>query len=461
MKQADPGGSVLSDKQQEILNGKQFPTLLSFAIPIICGNLFQQLYNIVDAVVVGQYLGTLPLSGISAASPIMDLVYGLIVGACTGVGVLVSQLCGAEEWNKLKKVHATALTGGMVLTLLLTAAVFFFSRPILVSEKTDPETIAEAMVYLSVVAAGLIANFLYVYYAAILRSYGNSRFPFIVLASSSVLHALLDIAFVRGFRLGVVGVAVSTVSCQLLSAVALILYTHRKCPRLSLKREELRPSGGMSGMILSYAWASAMQSTVVCAGRLLIQGMLTPLGQDTVTGYNMGMRLEVLLQAVSQGISAGMVVCMAQNFGHRNAERVKGFFRKGLALDLTYGLLLAALCTLLPRQLIAIFSSDEAVIGAGAVYIGTMALPYMFSLSGEILQGFFRGIGRLPVTMIASAGQVLLRVILSAILIPLMGIYGICISVASGWLLLTVFEGAYAARSMKHIRFPAPGRIAL
>ena len=457
MAHSDPGGAASSNKQEAILYGKQLPTLLAFAVPIICGNLFQQLYNIVDAIVVGQYLGKLPLSGISAASPIMDLVYGLIVGVCTGVGVLVSQLCGSGEWDKLKKVHATALSGGIGFALILTAAVFLSARPILVAEETAAGTVTQAMIYLSVVAGGLIFNFLYVYYAAVLRSYGNSRFPFIVLAASSVLHALLDLLLIGVFRLGVAGVAVSTVFCQILSALALILYTHRNCPPLSLKREEIRPAKGMAGIILSYAWATAMQSTVVYAGRLLVQGMLTPLGQDTVTGYNMGMRLEVLFQAISQGVSAGTVVCMAQNFGHRNADRVRGFFRRGLVVDLAYGLLMGTLCFLLPRQLIGIFSKDEAVIAAGAAYTGTMAFLYMFSMSGEMLQGFFRGIGKLKVTMIASAGQVILRVILSAILIPKMGVYGICAAVATGWVLLTLFEGIYCIRCYRRIRFPETG----
>ena len=457
MTQSGPGGTASSNKQQAILYGKQLPTLLTFAVPIICGNLFQQLYNIVDAIVVGRYLGKLPLSGISAASPIMDLVYGLIVGVCTGVGVLISQLCGAGEWEKLKKVHATALTGGIAFALILTAAVFLSARPILVSEGTAPDTVSEAMTYLSVVAGGLIFNFLYVYYAAVLRSYGNSRFPFIVLASSSILHALLDILLIKVLHFGVAGVAASTVSCQVLSALALIWYTHKNCPPLSLQKSDIRLHKGIGGIILSYAWATAMQSTVVYAGRLLIQGMLTPLGQDTVTGYNMGMRLEVLIQAVSQGVSAATVVCMAQNLGHRNADRVRGFFRKGLVIDLAYGVVIGCICIAIPRQLIGIFSTDEAVITAGAAYTGTMAFLYMFSMSGEMLQGFFRGIGKLKVTMIASAGQVILRVILSAILIPKIGIYGICVSVVTGWLLLTVFEGAYAIYCSKRLSFPAAG----
>ena len=454
MAHTNPGGSASSNKQQAILYGSQMPTLLTFAVPIICGNLFQSLYNIVDAIVVGRYLGTLPLSGISAASPIMDLVYGLIVGASTGVGVLISQLCGSGEWDKLKKVHATALSGGIACTVLLTAAVLLSSRAILVSEQTEPATVAEAMTYLSVVAGGLIFNFLYVYYAAVLRSYGNSRFPFIVLAASSILHALLDIVLIRELQLGVAGVAASTVSCQILSAAALMLYTHKNCPPLSLQKHEIRPAKGMGSLIMSYAWATAMQSTVVYAGRLLIQGMLTPLGQDTVTGYNMGMRLEVLFQSVSQGVSAGTVVCMAQNFGHRNAGRVRGFYKKGFILNMVYGAVLCATCFLIPRQLIGIFSTDEAVIKAGAMYTGTMAFLYIFSCSGEMIQGYFRGVGKLKITMIASVGQVTLRVILSAILISRMGIHGICASVGVGWILLTLIEGWLVLRHIKGLHFP-------
>ena len=454
MAHTNPGGKASSNKQQAILYGKQLPTLLTFALPIICGNLFQQLYNIVDAIVVGKYLGKLPLSGISAASPIMDLVYGLIVGACTGIGVLVSQLCGAGEWEKLKKVHATALSGGAAASVLFTAIVLLVSRPILVSEKTEAATVAEAMTYLSVVAGGLIFNYLYVYYASILRSYGNSRVPFIVLAASSILHALLDLLMIRVLRFGVAGVAVSTVSCQVLSAIALMLYTHKNCPPLSLKKAELRPSASMTGIILSYAWATAMQSTVVYAGRLLIQGMLTPLGQDTVTGYNMGMRLEVLFQAVAQGFSAGTVVCMAQNYGHRDTARVKGFYGKGFVICMIYGVILAVVCVLFPAPLIRIFSDDAAVVAAGATYIGTMAFLYLFSCSGEMIQGYFRGVGKLKITMIASLGQVCLRVILSALLIPRMGIHGICASVGAGWILLTIIEGWLVIVHIRKMHFP-------
>ena len=139
---------------------------------------------------------------------------------------------------------------------------------------------------------------------------------------------------------------------------------------------------------------------------------------------------------------------------------MKGFYRKGFIVCISYGILLGVVCLLFPRQLIGIFSTDEAVIAAGAAYTGTMAFLYLFSCSGEMLQGFFRGIGKLKVTMIASICQVTLRVILSAILIPKIGIYGICSSVGVGWVLLTIIEGAYVIYSIKRIRFPETGNAA-
>ena len=182
-----------------------------------------------------------------------------------------------------------------------------------------PEAFAvcrEAAVYLQLVFAGLICCFLYNYYASMLRSCGNSRTPFVILLVSSTLHALLDVLFVGVLAWGIRGVACSTVLCQAFSAAWCILYAERRCPPLTLKRSELRFERRMGGMVLSYAWAAALQQAVVCIGRLLVQGMLTPLGTNTVTGYNMSLRIEQFLFCFSQGVSAAMVVCLSQNLGH-------------------------------------------------------------------------------------------------------------------------------------------------
>ena len=434
---------------EAILTGFPLPTILLFALPIILGNVFQQLYSIVDAIVVGKFLGDLPLAGISVASPIMDVANALIIGGTIGVGVLAAQTCGAEDWPRLRRENATALLGGLALTLVIAVLGAACSGVVLRAQGTEEAVCREAMRYLRLIFGGLIFCFLYNFYASMLRSCGNSRTPFIILLTSSTLHALLDVLFVGVFDWGIRGVAGSTVFCQAFSAVWCMLYARKHCPPLSLARSELRFDPGIGRVVFSFAWAAALQQAVVCIGRLLVQGMLTPLGTNAVTGYNMSLRTEQFLFCFSQGISAAMVVCLSQNLGHGDKRRVQRFYRIGIGVETVIILLLGTVCFLLPEQIVGLFSDNPEVIAAGAKYTGTMAYLYFFAYMGEVIQGFFRGLGRLRLTMVASLLQVALRVVLSYVLIPIWGMYGICAAVASGWILLVFIEGSYSIRKAR------------
>ena len=436
-------------RSDALLTAAPLPTLLVFALPIILGNVFQQLYSIVDAMVVGKFLGDLPLSGISVASPVMDILYALLLGGSIGVGVLTGQLCGAGDWERLKRVHATALLGGSGATLLLSLLGLLFTERILLAQGTDAATVAEAMRYLRIILGGLIFCFLYNYYAAILRSYGDSRTPFVVLLLSSTLHAVLDVLLCGAAHLGIYGVACSTVLCQIVSTVWLALYAEKRVPPLRLTRDDLRFDGRMGKMILSYAWAAALQQAVVMIGRFLVQGMLTPLGDTSVTGYNMSLRVEQFLFCFSQGVSAAMVVGLSQNLGHGNRDRVRKFYFTGVGVEIALLAVLGTAAHFLAPWLLALFSDNTEVIAAGVRYTGTMAYLYLFAFLGEVIQGFFRGVGRLRLTMVASLLQVVLRVVLSYFLIPVWGIYGICVAVVTGWVLLVVMEGGYSLRAVQ------------
>ena len=253
------------------------------------------------------------------------------------------------------------------------------------------------------------------------------------------------------FDWGIRGVAVSTVLCQALSAAACILYAQRRCPPLLLRPAGLRFDRQMGRTVLSYAWAAALQQAVVCIGRLLVQGMLTPLGTSTVTGYNMSLRTEQFLFCFSQGISAAMVVCLSQNLGHGDRPRARRFYRVSVLVELALIAVLGTVCFLFPAQIVGLFSDNADVVAAGARYTGTMACLYLFAYLGEVIQGFFRGLGRLRLTMVASLLQVLLRVVLSYFLIPVWGIYGICAAVAAGWVLLVGIEGAYSVKKARSL----------
>ena len=418
--------------------------MLRFAVPIILGNIFQQLYNIVDAMVVGKYLGDLPLSGISIASPVMDILYALLLGASIGIGVLIGTLCGAQDWEKLKRVHATALTGGVCLAIGISIVSLLFTRRILTAQGSEKAVIDQAMLYLTIILAGLVFCYLYNYFAAALRSIGNSRTPFVVLLVSSTLHALIDVLLCGILHMGIYGVAFSTVSCQIFSTVWLAVYTQRNCPRIRLTVKELRFDPKLASLILSFAWAAALQQAVVMIGRFLVQGMLTPLGHLSVTGYNMGVRSEQFLFCFSQGISASMVVGISQNRGHGNRDRVRKFYSSGIRAEAVFFLIVSVPFFIFAPQIISLFSGNNDVIRAGVTYLRTMSVFYLFAFLGEVIQGFFRGIGRLRVTMAASLCQIALRVILSFFLIPLKGIPGICLAIITGWVLLVLIEGSYS-----------------
>lgn len=439
------------NQSKAILTASPLPTLVSFAVPIILGNIFQQLYNIVDAIVVGQFLGDLPLAGISVASPVMDILYALLLGSSIGIGVLIGRLCGAGDEEEVKKVHATAILGGSAITIALSAIGFLTTRRILAAQGTEEAVIGQAMSYLTIILGGLIFCFLYNYFAAALRSSGDSRTPFIVLLVSSVIHALLDIFLCGVLHLGIYGVACSTVFCQVLSTLWLILSTEKTSPALTLTLSDLKFHPEKAGIILSYAWAAALQQAVVMIGRFLVQGMLTPLGTSRVTGYNMALRVEQFLFCFSQGISASMVVAISQNLGHGNRERVGRYYRAAVGAELFLVTVLSISLFFFRRQVLSIFSSNPEVITAGALYAGTMMIPYYFAFLGEVIQGFFRGIGRLRLTMIASMLQIVLRVILSWLLIPVWGMQGICAAIVTGWVLLVIIEGAYSLHVCRRI----------
>ena len=435
-----------------LLTAPPLKALLLFSAPIILGNIFQQLYNIVDAIVVGRFLGDIPLRGISIASPIMDIFYALLLGVSIGVGVLVGRLCGAQDWEKLKRVHITTLLAGGLLSLFFTLLGLLFSRNILLGQGYSQESVNEAMKYLVIIFSGLIFCFFYNYFASALRSWGNSRVPFIVLSASSVLHAGLDILLCGVFDLGITGVACSTVFCQILSTLCLAVYIEKKCPALRLRGEKLCPDWSLLGSITAYAWAAALQQAVVTIGRFLVQGMLAPLGETTVTGYNMGMRIEQFLFCFSQGINAAMVVAIAQNLGCGNHKRVKTFFYTSLKTMVALLLVLGTAVFFFAPELVGFFSKNSEVIEAGAAYLHIMAFPYILSFFGEAIQSFFRGLGRLRLTMIASAGSIVLRVLFSWLLIPLWGIGGICAAVIIGWCLIVFGFGSYSLVCARRIQ---------
>ena len=220
------------------------------------------------------------------------------------------------------------------------------------------------------------------------------------------------------------------------------MYAHAHYDRLRLMPRDLCVDRRAGALVFSFAWAAALQQTVVSLGRFLVQGSLTSLGQLTVTGYNMGVRTEAFLFCITQGVGAAMVVCLSQNLGSGNCSRVFAFARSGITWNLLFGGCVGVLCYTLPEQMIGLFSNNPAVIEVGAEYLRTMSFLYILAFLNETIRCLLRGMGKLRLTIATSICQIVMRTVLAYLLVPRLGLQGVCISVLIGWVILASFGGS-------------------
>ncbi len=399
---------------------------------------------------VGKFLGDLPLAGISVAAPIVDVANALVIGGTIGIGVLCAQMCGAEDWTRLRCMNATALLGGAALTLVIAAVGIVCSVPLLRAQGTEEGCLPRGGGLSAARVRGidlLLPLQLLRLHAALVRQLAHTvrHSARLVHAPRAARRAVCRRACLGHPRRGVLYGAVPGVFGGVVHSVRRAALPAADAQ----KRSELRFERRMGGMVLSYAWAAALQQAVVCIGRLLVQGMLTPLGTNTVTGYNMSLRIEQFLFCFSQGVSAAMVVCLSQNLGHGDRVRVRRFYRVSVCVEVVLIAVLGTVCFLFPSQIVGLFSDNGEVIAAGARYTGTMAYLYLFRLHGRGHSGL------LPRTRAAAAddGGIAFAggAARGAVVFPDpgVGMYGICVAVASGWVLLVLIEGSYSVRTAR------------
>lgn len=239
--------------------GSSSKILITFAVPMVLGNIFQQLYNTTDAIIVGRFIGKNALAAVGIANPIMSIAIFFIFGICMGTSILMAQLFGSGDNKTLKKEVSTALIIGIIFTILLSIICIILSRWILTITGTPKEILNDADIFLKIIFGGMIFSFLYNYYSSALRAIGDSRTPLIFLIVSCLLNAVLCVIFIIKFRLGVAGSAIATVVAQGVSSVLCILYVYFKIPLIRLKRNELVIDKSLLKMTIQYSWVTALQ----------------------------------------------------------------------------------------------------------------------------------------------------------------------------------------------------------
>jgi putative MATE family efflux protein len=428
--------------KQNMTTGSIGKHLISFAIPMILGNLFQLTYNAADSIIVGRYAGEDALAAVGTSNPIMNIIIFFIVGICMGASVLMSEFYGAGDFIKLKREISTSIIVGSIFTIVITILCIVLAKPILLLINTPPEILKDAVSYLRIIFMGLIFTFFYNIYASTLRSMGDSKTPIYFVMVAAIINVGLDIVFVKYLHYGVLGAAVATVIAQAISGILCVIYANKKIPILRFKREDLVIDKTLLKQTISYSWFTSMQQTVLYIGKVFVQGAVNPLGISSIATFNAVNRVDDFAFTPQQSIAHGMTTFIAQNRGAKNEKRIRGGFIRGLQIEFAYWIILFVVVYIGAGSMMKMFitDGDASVVTLGTEYLKAMAIFYALPALTNGIQGYFRGMGKLKVTLHATTVQMIVRVIAAYMLAPRMGISGIAYACLIGWVAMLLYE---------------------
>lgn len=427
---------------KDLTTGKIMPILVNFTVPLVLGNLFQLTYNAVDSIIVGHFVGKEALAAVGICNPISTLMILFLNGLCMGASILMGIQYGAKDYKTLHRQISTTMLSGVVFSFFLTLFCVVFAVPILHLLQVDASIMEMTRQYLRIIFLGLMFTFLYNFFSSTLRALGDSASPLYFLIISAVLNIFGDLFFVIVLKAGSNGCAISTVLSEALCCLFCIIYIQKKVPILRLGKKWLVFDSRLLKKTIAYGWASAMQQATVQMGKIAIQALVNTMGVSVAAAFAVVNRIDDFAITPEQNIAHAMTALMAQNKGAGKNDRMREGFRCGMILEIVYGAAVMVICQVFAGELMALFVKDEEVIGHGVIYLHLIAVMYIFPAVTNAIQGFFRGIGDLKVTLMSSFTNMAVRVIAAAPMILLwnFGIEALPYSYLAGWVAMLLVE---------------------
>ena len=437
--------------KKDLTQGNVAKTMLLFAGPMILGNLLQQLYNVVDTLIVGWSLGPDALAAVGSAYTLMTFLNSIQIGMCMGAGALFSYYFGKKERDRMKSSIQLSflLIGGV--TLALNILVMAFCDPILRLLQTPPELFAMMHTYVWIIFMGLFFVFLYNYFSYLLRALGDSVTPLFFLGSTALLNIVLDLLFVVVYGWGIGGAAKATVISQAVSGIGLGLFAWWKEPQIRFDRAHFDFTPEKGKEILSFSFASSIQQSVMNFGILMIQGLVNSFGAVVMAAFAAAVKIDSFAYMPAQEFSNAFSLFISQNYGAGEKERVQKGIREAIRISLLFCAAVSVLVFVFAGGLMRLFISaaDREIIAVGMGYLRVEGACYCGIGVLMLLYGYYRGINRpemsLVLTIISLGTRVLLAYVLAPI--PQIGVWGIWAAIPIGWSLADVTGVLYLRRS--------------
>ena len=425
---------------KDLTKGNIIRLLLAFSLPLLIGNVFQQLYNIVDTKVVGELLGEDALAAIGASSPVFNLIVGALNGLGNGFGIVVSKYYGAKDMKRMRQAVANSVCLCAGITVIVTIASNFLIVPLLRLLNTPEAIMDRCTGYIRVIILFMIFTAAYNLCAAVLRALGDTIRPLIFLAVATVINVGLDLLFVGGLKLDVKGAAYATVVAQAISFVCCLIYIIKKCPELHLKRSDFVADGGMIRDLLGPGMAMAFMLCLVSIGTLILQGAINKLGTGIIAAHTIARKLSEIFMLPFSTLGVAAATFTGQNYGAGRYDRIRTGIRDAILLSWIWSVIvIAAVYTLAPVMIQLISGATSAEVVETARWYLRFDTPFYFVLGILIvLRNAMQGLGRKIVPMISSSIELVGKLVVAWVLTDRMGYFGVIISEPATWILCTI-----------------------
>lgn len=406
--------------ENSIVSGVIWKQLLLFFFPILIGTFFQQLYNTVDTVIVGQYVGTEALAAVGTTGTVINLLVGFFVGVSSGATVIISQFYGANDRQNISKAVHTSIALAVVGGIIIMVIGLITARPVLEMMDVPGEIIDDAVLYMNVYYAGILANMIYNIGTGILRAIGDSRMPLYVLIVCCLVNVVLDLLFVVAFHWDVFGVALATVLSQAISAVLIMIRLMGTKESYRVELRKIRFDSGILRNVIRIGLPSGMQSVMYSLSNILVQTSINGFGTTAIASWSAIGKIDGFIWMVMSAFGIAVTTFVGQNFGARRYDRVKRCTRIGLLMALGSTISLSVLLLVFSEPLLRMFTTDAEVVELGVNFFKVLAPSYFVFVFIEIFSGAIRGSGEaLQPMLITCVGVCGLRIAWLLIVVPI------------------------------------------
>lgn len=414
--------------------------ILLFALPVFIGFMFQQFYNTIDSLVVGNYVGADALAAIGTCGSINFLFFSLSSGLSVGIGIIVSHFFGAKDEVGVRQTISNSFYVLAIASIFATLLGFIVARPLLSLMSTPPEIIGDATLYLKTTCCGIIFIAMYNGVANILRALGDSRTPLYFLILSSLMNIVLDLTFVLYLNWGVFGVGFATVIAQAISAVVSYIYAFIKVPYFKFSKEEWKPNFTIIARSFRLGVPMALQSSMIAISMMVLQGVVNSFGATVMAVNTISAKVDLIISQFYGAISQALVTYSGQNLGAQKIDRVKKGYGRGILIVTLYNLIIIPIIFIFSSQIVDVFVTEQAVIDYGKYALRITSVMYFALGTIYVPRGILNGCGDAKFSLINGITEVLCRIVYANLLthIATIGVWGIWIASGLTWLTVSL-----------------------